>query len=602
MTGITFDVETITPERASEILEQSASPAPFDKVALDQYAQIMKAGAWVLNAQTISFDENDKLIDGVHRLNACIIANTPLVTLVARGASADTLHTIDQHVRRNYKLILEGRNVRNAGGVLRLMAKLIRIENGILGKKAVKIAWWRLDRVFKANPLIPQAVDYSTSYQANALHSTARPALVYMALAAGYEREIRSFLNELGPDATQDLTSPPRMLALQFGMMRDEASAYSVDKALAMSVLAFNDFLEGKKATSHYNWTPDYGDVRLGSDGLPTSTKAMVENSPPNLGLPLVKGYPGIKDALFDVVTLKDELGGETTESIIQAAKESNEAKAVECKMFTITPKMAEKLLSYNRGNRRIQPEHVAQIANDIKEGYWAVNAQPISFTRNPFTLGPDDTTRLLNGQHRLRACVKAGIEIDVPIAWNVPDAAFPTYDTHARRPVRGVGKVEGVDLRVLAAASKYLWRELKGLPLNAPRATPSPSEIKAILEEHPKLAEGYKFSRKVSMQEVAPGASLTYFIYRIKRENTEWAEKFLEELSTGEGIAKGNPLLNFKKKHAKFRETASRFEVLQNLLDIWGKYKEYMAKLEKKKAKSKPSQESLDLNTADAE
>lgn len=150
--------EEITPEIAARMLETAFNPVE-DKKAIARYAEAMKNGAWILNGQPIIFDENGKLIDGVQRLHACIQADTPFSTMVARNVRADTLHTIDQHRRRSYQGVLESRGVRNPGKVVRTMSKLIRIENGSLGREVLPISWSRYDRVLDANPEIVEACE-----------------------------------------------------------------------------------------------------------------------------------------------------------------------------------------------------------------------------------------------------------------------------------------------------------------------------------------------------------------------------------------------------------------------------------------------------------
>ena len=150
--------EEITPELAAEYLKKAPN-AHEDKKAIATYAQAMRNGAWILNGQPIIFDQEGQLLDGVQRLNACIEAGVPFITMVARNVRADTLHTIDQHRRRSYQGVLESRGVRNPGKVVRTMSKLIRIENGSLGRETMPISWSRYDRVLDANPEIIEACD-----------------------------------------------------------------------------------------------------------------------------------------------------------------------------------------------------------------------------------------------------------------------------------------------------------------------------------------------------------------------------------------------------------------------------------------------------------
>jgi hypothetical protein len=90
-----------------------------------------------------------------------------------------------------------------------------------------------------------------------------------------------------------------------------------------------------------------------------------------------------------------------------------------------IDPVRARQFLAHNTGNRRISRAHVEVIARYLSQGRWMFNAQPICFTHGG---------RLLSGQHRLQAVILAGREIEVPVVRNLDQAAFATYDSHAKR------------------------------------------------------------------------------------------------------------------------------------------------------------------------
>src|SRR5690606_8318649 len=68
---------------------------------VEKYAAAMKAGQWVLNGESIKFDKDAKLIDGQHRLWACIESDVPFKTMVVYDAPTDAFMTIDSGRTRN---------------------------------------------------------------------------------------------------------------------------------------------------------------------------------------------------------------------------------------------------------------------------------------------------------------------------------------------------------------------------------------------------------------------------------------------------------------------------------------------------------------------
>lgn len=85
------EVIEITPEVARVYLKQNTNNRNLIKRKLAQYAKDMKEGRWVLNGEPIQFDDSGELINGQHRLNACIRSNSAFTTLVVFGVSGEEM-------------------------------------------------------------------------------------------------------------------------------------------------------------------------------------------------------------------------------------------------------------------------------------------------------------------------------------------------------------------------------------------------------------------------------------------------------------------------------------------------------------------------------
>lgn len=91
-----IEVKTITPEFAKSVLEHSNfnnRKLKTDRVT--QYARDMKRGKWTINGECVCFDENGNLINGQHRLLACIKSGCSFETIVAYGLDPECVNTID---------------------------------------------------------------------------------------------------------------------------------------------------------------------------------------------------------------------------------------------------------------------------------------------------------------------------------------------------------------------------------------------------------------------------------------------------------------------------------------------------------------------------
>ena len=90
-----------------------------------------------------------------------------------------------------------------------------------------------------------------------------------------------------------------------------------------------------------------------------------------------------------------------------------------------ITPSMAERWLEANENNRRINWNHVSQLARDMKAGRFACTHQGIAFN----TEG-----HLIDGQHRLWAIVDAEVPVRMRVFFNEPPDNMVLIDGHSRR------------------------------------------------------------------------------------------------------------------------------------------------------------------------
>ncbi|MBR2389625.1 MAG: hypothetical protein IKG25_02360 [Mogibacterium sp.] len=89
---ITTKIETITPEIAQQYLTHNVrNYRKYQPLKAKAYAMDIKNGKWEFNGESISFYENGDLADGQHRLNAVIIAGTPIVSSVNYGVSNDVV-------------------------------------------------------------------------------------------------------------------------------------------------------------------------------------------------------------------------------------------------------------------------------------------------------------------------------------------------------------------------------------------------------------------------------------------------------------------------------------------------------------------------------
>ena len=101
------------------------------------------------------------------------------------------------------------------------------------------------------------------------------------------------------------------------------------------------------------------------------------------------------------------------------------ESQKITSAIERVTPEIAAQYLGNNDGNRNVRTTRVKEISGLIKRGEWKVTHQGIAFARDG---------RLLDGQHRLLACIDADMPIDIMVTRNLDPSAFKALDLHGKR------------------------------------------------------------------------------------------------------------------------------------------------------------------------
>jgi len=123
-------IERIAPNQAKEYLEKNPRNRNLRKKTVEFLAAQMVADNWQLNGETIIFDARGNLLDGQHRLNACVEAGKPFTTFVVRGIDANAQSSIDTGIARTAGDVLTMNEISN-GARLAAAARVIFAIEGI---------------------------------------------------------------------------------------------------------------------------------------------------------------------------------------------------------------------------------------------------------------------------------------------------------------------------------------------------------------------------------------------------------------------------------------------------------------------------------------
>jgi hypothetical protein len=124
--------------------------------------------------------------------------------------------------------------------------------------------------------------------------------------------------------------------------------------------------------------------------------------------------------------------------------------KFVECNITAgvaeITPELAKDILDKNNdGNRPLKKSHIKMLTTTLQRDEWMLNGESIAFS---------ETGRLLDGQHRLSACVSSGKSFKTIVIKGIEDeSAFGTIDIGKPRSVTDLMSLKGLPKAPLFSA-----------------------------------------------------------------------------------------------------------------------------------------------------
>lgn len=203
----------------------------------------------------------------------------------------------------------------------------------------------------------------------------------------------------------------------------------------------------------------------------------------------------------------------------------------------TITPELASKIIETSElsgfHNRNLSSYLINKYATDIINGEWKNTGQTISITEDG---------KLIDGNHRLHAVIKANIPIDFVVARNVPEESFDKYDIGKTRQLSDVLTILGYTKysRHIAGALKlfvgYLRFGEKAFKRNQYfLSTITQKDVIPILKIYYPVFEeaAFLYSKKKNNKLISLG-NLLFFYVLFGSVNKEKRDIFFQDIISG--------------------------------------------------------------------
>lgn len=235
----------------------------------------------------------------------------------------------------------------------------------------------------------------------------------------------------------------------------------------------------------------------------------------------------------------------------------------------TITPERAASLLQLNIKNRRVRKGWVDTLAKTMAEGGWKEDGNTIKF----------NSTHLLDGQHRLLACVQSGCSFRTLVVEGVEDEAMSSIDYIKPRNASDFLHFNEEKNTSLIASSlnllnRYLTSRLRRVVVY------TPENIWDLLQEHPEIRKGVEYASRVKSKLLVPSVvSTSYFL--ITQKNPVEGVEFMDKLIHGTNLDERSPiytlrerLMNDVAKRQTKRSSHNQVDLLVYVLKAWNAHR----------------------------
>lgn len=201
--------------------------------------------------------------------------------------------------------------------------------------------------------------------------------------------------------------------------------------------------------------------------------------------------------------------------------------------IVTISPDMARKWLEQNIDNRREKSTAIDRYARDMAADDWKLTGQPIIFGASG---------RLLDGQNRLMACIKANRPFRSAVVRGAPNDSQVVIDSGCARNTADALTMNGHKGGLhLASAISWVWKILGG-KCRHQNIVPTRTESLEIIAIHPSLencvADVGKFN---PFGGPGIGGALKYLFSMV---DSSAAHQFFDDMKSGAGLEADDPVL----------------------------------------------------------
>ena len=504
-------VANVTPDQALIWLGSVRNQSNINRRQVNAYAEDISAGRWKLNGEPIVISQNGVVLSGRLRLLACAASKASFPSLIVEGVQNFSFESFNSVRRRTTGDILTIRNETHGRALAAALGYLWRYGQNDFDKWAKRPPTQALLQILEENPEIRTSLVLTKDIARVLPHGVAC-ALHFLFSCVDSEKAVAFFAELHDPSADTD--GPPAKLRRQMEELVRAGGSRIITQTIGLTIRAWEAF-RSRRQVSVLRYAP-------GRESFPQIT-----DLPSNLFVGVSSHHNARHSGTSDIPVSDTQLRAE---------------------VIDLTPEIAEAYLDRNDGNRSIAYAVVEKYARDILAGRWVLNGQTIKIGAN---------RRLLDGQHRCHAVIKAGKPVRTLVVSGLDETVFDTFDLGARRSFSDIliDKKEQ-NSSTLAAALRQLWLIENGF-IQSRNVAPTVSELLEMLDRHPNIRASVRHAHKIrDVIATSYGCALHYLFSSVDAPK---AEQFFEGIVEGDMLPFHSPILRLRNQLLKDRASKKR-------------------------------------------
>lgn len=255
---------TITPEMAIIMMERNQSDEwhnrPQSRLGLSRYKRDMQENRWILTGDTIKFSEEGRLLDGQHRLQACIDANVSFVTLVAFGIPKAAFKKTDRSIPRTTGSIFAISDIPNFNAAAAVTSLLVKYNENSLAtdpRGSMNDNEQVLEYYLENADQIQESIAIYRKFKAEGLLAPRWLAACYFICAAKNHHDANTFFEQFATGlGIVSPIEPAYVLRRALTANKTSRTKRSELELAAYVIKAWNAFRTGRRI-SLLKWLPD---------------------------------------------------------------------------------------------------------------------------------------------------------------------------------------------------------------------------------------------------------------------------------------------------------------------------------------------------------